>query len=106
MKVLGPARREEEPQVPVPAGKQLCGEARGGPGEQQAIHEPPVCPLCQQGKWDPGTGSIRKSVTSSMRKIKNPSLPLSPGEAAFGMLCPVLGTPFQEKKNEPVKNVQ
>jgi len=34
--------------------KQLCGEGPGSAGEQQADHEPAVCPGCQEGQWDPG----------------------------------------------------
>ncbi|RMC13659.1 hypothetical protein DUI87_08736 [Hirundo rustica rustica] len=42
--------------VPAQAGgqpleKQLCGEGIGGPGGQQAFHEPSVGPCAQESQW-------------------------------------------------------
>jgi len=34
-------------------GLELCGDGPGGPGGQQVVHEPAVCPGGQEGQWDP-----------------------------------------------------
>jgi len=95
----GPAPGEEQPHAPVqawggPAGEQLCGEGPGCPGGQHVNHEPAVCPGCQESKWNPG---VHQEECGQQDKGGSPSPLHCPGEAPSAVLCPVLGSPVQER---------
>jgi len=95
----GPAPGEEQPHASVqawggPAGEQLCGEGPGCPGGRQVKHEPAVCPGCQESQWDPG---VHQEECGQQVEGGSPSPPHCPGEASSGVLCPVLGSPVQER---------
>jgi len=97
--VQGPAPGEEQPHAPVqawggPAGEQLCGDRPGSAGGQQVDHEPAVCPGCQEGQWDPG---VHKEECGQQVEGGSPSPLHCPSEGPSGALCPVLGSPVQER---------
>jgi len=97
--VQGPAPGEEQRHAPVqaqgwPAGEQLCGEGPGSAGGRQVNHEPAVCPGYQEGQWDPGVHQEecgQQDEGGSLSPLRCPS------EAPSGVLCPVLGSPGQER---------
>ena len=72
----------------------LCGEGPGCPGGRQVDHEPAVCPGCQEGKWHPG---VHQEECGQQVEGGSPSPLLCPSEAPSGVLCPVLGSPLQER---------
>ena len=73
----------------------LCsGEGPGSPGGRQADQEPAVCPGCQEGQWDPG---VHQEECGQQVEGGSPSPLLCPSEASSGVLCPVLGSPVQER---------
>jgi len=77
-----------------PAGEQLCGEGPGCAAGKQVDHEPAVCPGCQEGQWNPGMH--QEECGQQVEGGSSPPL-LCPSEAPSGVLCPVLGSPVQEK---------
>ncbi|PKU42233.1 hypothetical protein llap_7463 [Limosa lapponica baueri] len=60
---------------------------------QQDDHKPAICPCGQEGQWHPGVH--QEECGQQVKGSYVPSL-LCPGEAASGVLCPVLGSPIQE----------
>ena len=52
------------------------------------------CPCGQEGQWYSG---VHQEQCSQQVKGSDPPPLLSPGEATFGVLCPVLGSPVQRK---------
>ncbi|KAJ7405711.1 rna-directed dna polymerase from mobile element jockey-like [Willisornis vidua] len=70
----------------------------GGSGEQQAVHEPEVCPCGQEGQWDPG---VHWEEHCQQVKGGDPAPLFSRYEAIFGVLCPVLGSLIQERHGAP-----
>jgi len=76
------------------ANLQLCGEGPGCPGRRQVNHEPAVCPGCQEGQWDPGA---HQEECGQQDEGGSPSPLHCPGEASSGAICPVLGSPVQER---------
>ncbi|GAB0178098.1 mitochondrial enolase superfamily member 1 [Grus japonensis] len=59
------------------------------------IHEPAMCPCGQEGQWYPGVHS--EECGQQVGGGYSPPL-LCPGEATTGILCPVLGSPVQERQ--------
>ena len=55
---------------------------------------PRVCPGCQEGQWFPG---VHEEESVLQVKGGSPSPLLCPSEAPSGVLCPVLGSPAQER---------
>jgi len=93
------APEEEQPQAPVhggshPAGKQLGRSRPGGPGGHKIQHEPAKCFCCEEGKW-----YAQLHETKYWQQVNRGDLSslLSTGEATVGLLCPVLGSPVQER---------
>ena len=78
----------------LPAGEQLCGEGPGCPGGRQVNHEPTVCPGCQESQWYPG---VHQEDCGQQDEGGSPSPLHCPAEAPSGVLCPVLGSPLQER---------
>ena len=72
----------------------MSGEGPGCPGGRQVNHEPAVCPGCQEGQWDPG---VHQEECGQQGEGGSPPPLLSPSEASSGVLCPVLGSPVQER---------
>ncbi|PKU47392.1 hypothetical protein llap_2294 [Limosa lapponica baueri] len=68
-------------------------EEKGSSGGQQDDHEPAMCPCGQEGRWHPGVH--QEECDQQVEGGYSPPL-LCPGEAASGVLCPVLGFPVQE----------
>jgi len=56
--------------------------------------EPAACPGCQEGQWDPGVH--HEECGQQVEGGSSPPL-LCPGEAPSAVLCPVLGSPVQER---------
>jgi len=83
-----------------PAGKQLCREGPGCAGGGQVGPEPAVCPGCQEGQWDPG---VHQEECGQQVEEGSPPPLLSPSEAPSAVLCPVLGSPLQERLLERVQ---
>ena len=70
------------------------GEGPGCPGGRQVNHEPAVCPGCQEGQWDPGV----HQEEGGQQDVGGSPYPLHcPSEASSRVLCPVLGSPVQER---------
>ena len=63
-------------------------------GGQQVDHEPAACPGCQEGQWDPG---VHQEECGQQVEGGSPSPLLCPSEVPSGVLCPVLGSPVQER---------
>jgi len=78
---------EAEEGVPISAGRCMFGG-------RQADHEPAVCPGCQEGQWDPG---VHQEERGQQVKGGSPSPLHCPGEVPSAALCPVLGSPVQER---------
>ena len=53
-----------------------------------------ACPGCQGGQWDPG---VHQEQCSQQVEGGSPPPLLCPGEAPSAVLCPVLGSPVQER---------
>ena len=53
-----------------------------------------MCPGCQEGQWDPGV-----HLEGCGQQVEGSSPPplLCPSEVPSGVLCPVLGSPIQER---------
>ena len=51
-------------------------------------------PGCQKGQWDPG---VHQEECVQQVEGDSPSPLLYPSEASSGVLCPVLGSPLQER---------
>jgi len=90
---------KEQPHAPAqawggPAGEQLCGEGPGCPGGRQVNHEPAVCPGCQESQWHPG---MHQEECGQQVEGGSPSPLHCPSEAPSGVLCPVLGSPVEER---------
>jgi len=66
----------------------------GSAGARQGDHEPAGFLGCQEGQWSPGVHS--EECGQQVEGGSPPSL-LCPGEAPSGVLCPVLGSPVQER---------
>lgn len=73
------------------AGKQVWG-GRWSPGGRQVNHESAMCPCRLEGQWYPGFHQEYQQSEGG-----DPPHLLSPGEVSPGILCPVLGSPAQEK---------
>jgi len=67
--------------------------ARGAAG-RQVDHEPAVCPGCQEDQWDPG---MHQEECGQQVEGGSSHPLLCPSEAPSGVLCPVLGSPVQER---------
>jgi len=67
----------------------VCGEAeeRKSFGQHRALH-------CQESQWDPG---VHQEECGQQDEGGSPSPLHCPGEASSGVLCPVLGSPVQER---------
>jgi len=76
------------------AGEPLCGEGPGCPGGRQVDHEPAVCPGYPEGQWHPG---VHQEECGQQDEGGSPPSLLCPGEAPSEILCPVLGSPLQER---------
>jgi len=72
----------------------LCGAAPGSAGGRQVNHEPAACTGCQEGQWDPG---VQQEDCGQQVEGGSPPPLLCPGEAPSAVLCPVLGSPVQER---------
>jgi len=97
--VQGPAPGKEQPHAPVqvwgwPAEEQLCGEGPGCPGGWQDDREPAVCPCCQEGQW---YCRVHQEECGQQVEGGSPSRLHCSSEAPSGVLCPVLGSPLQER---------
>ena len=68
-----------------------CVDASCG---RQADQEPAVCPGCQEGQWDPG---VHQEECGQQVEGGSPPPLFSPSEAPSAVLCPVLGSPVQER---------
>ena len=53
-----------------------------------------MCPGCQESQWDPG---VRQEECGQQVEGGSPSPLHCSGEASSGVLCPVLGSPVQER---------
>jgi len=53
-----------------------------------------VCPGCQEGQWDPG---VHQEDCGQQDEGGSPPPLLCPSEALSGVVCPVLGSPVQER---------
>ena len=51
-------------------------------------------PSCQEGQWDPG---VHEEECGQQDEGGSPSPLLCPSGAPSGVLCPVLGSPVQER---------
>jgi len=72
------------PKVGLPACVPAC----------RLFSEPAVCPGCQEGQWDPGV--YQEECDQQVEGGSPPPL-VCPSEAPSGVLCPVLGSPVQER---------
>jgi len=69
-------------------------EGPGCPSGRQGDHEPAVCPGCQESQWDPG---VHQEECGQQGEGGSPPPLHCPSEASSGVLCPVLGSPIQER---------
>jgi len=63
-------------------------------GGWQVDDEPEVCPGCQEGQCHPG---VHTEECGQQVEGGSPSPLLCPGEAPSGVVCPLLGSPLQER---------
>jgi len=79
-------------------GRTCCRAAlrrgTGSAGGRQGDHEPAACPGCQEGQWDPG---VHEEECGQQGEGGSPAPLLCPGKAPSAVLCPVLGSPGQER---------
>ena len=61
---------------------------------RQGDREPAVCPGCQEGQWHSG---VHQEECGQQVEGGSPSSLHCPGEAPSAVLCPVLGSPVQER---------
>jgi len=61
----------------------------------QSDYEPAVCPGCQESQWDPG---VHQEECGQQVEGGSTSPLHCPSEASSGVLCPVLGSPAQERR--------
>jgi len=75
------------------------------PGSNRSITRPPfhhphsavnsaACPGCQEGQWSPG---VHSEECGQQGEGGSPPLLHCPSEASSAVLCPVLGSPVQER---------
>jgi len=57
-------------------------------------HEPAACPGCQEGQWHPG---MHHEERGQQGEGGSPAPLLGPSKAPSAVLCPVLGSPVQER---------
>jgi len=58
------------------------------------LHEPAACPGCQEGQWHPG---VHHKECGQQGEGGSPPPLLCPSKASSAVLCPVLGSPVQER---------